>query len=143
MENDIIWTEWLNSGGERGMRDYIILASRLSLEDVQEKNSNYPGNHFSKKEKKFAKTFIELGYDVYREPEIRNCNHLADFYICNPALDKDVVVEITDLENFPPKKKEQIKDISNHCDFYNIPFVVLDSNGQKEVRENPNSLFEM
>lgn len=85
------------------------------------------GNQFSSHEREYARMMIRLGFTVYREPVIKDCNHLPDFYIWDPDCNFGVLVEITksSKNSLSERKKRQIKSLNEISKFYDIPFVVL------------------
>lgn len=85
------------------------------------------GNQFSRDEREYARMMIRLGFTVYREPVIKDCNHLPDFYICDPDSHFGVLVEITKSTKkyLSERKRRQIKSLEEIAKFYNIPFFVL------------------
>lgn len=121
------------------IEDVIFLGEPLSEADTYKSFENniddihlglqerMNGNQFSPHEREYARMMIRLGFKVYREPEIKDCNNLPDFYIVEPISDFGVLVEITKSSKYSlsERKKRQIKNLEEISRFYNIPFVAL------------------
>lgn len=85
------------------------------------------GNDFSQEERAYARKMIRLGFEVYREPELKDCNHLPDFYIFDPKIKQGFLVEITksSRDRLHKRKKKQLESLQNFSKQYSIPFLLL------------------
>lgn len=142
----------LNSYVESDPQDALVLDEPLSLEDLAKHSKfeyspeglklcpdglAYSTIQMHSEERAFAECLVKKGLMVYREPHIKDCDSVADFYVYNPESHVGTVVEITMCEKkaLTPRKKKQIANLSRSCDFYGLRLMVL-------YRDNIRSVFK-
>ena len=96
----------------------MILHRALDEYDLQGRKTG-----MNKNEREFARLLIRRNFLVYREPEIRDCNRIPDFFVLNPRSGVGKLVEITLFfsDSIDNRKRQQIAELES-C---GIPFVVL------------------
>ena len=99
---------------------------KLNEYGLEERN-DYPNNLMDDLEANYALSLIKTGLVVYREPHLRDCCSIADFYIYHQELKEGVLVEITRYgkKHHSKKKREQHENLRKSCQKYNIPFIPL------------------
>lgn len=112
--------------------DILVLGRPLTLGDFRRYSScdfsdDSVMSSMHSEERAFAECMVKDGLIVYREPQIRDCNCIPDFYVYNPESEKGTVVEITMYEKatLSKRKRKQISTLTEYCDFYDLRFIVL------------------
>lgn len=113
----------------------MILPTPLNEFDIESKKlrMNY-------EEREFAHLLLTRDLVVYREPEIRDCNRIPDFFVFNPRHGNGKLVEITlsSCMTRDKRKRGQIKDLS----MCGIPLVVLYKEQMESIKKRCwNRLF--
>lgn len=103
----------------------LILPTPINSFDVNSKKFRMSDN-----EREFAKLLLTRDLIVYREPTIKDCTKVPDFFVYNPRTDNGKLVEITlyPSTTHDERKTEQVKALA----MTGIPLVVL----YKEHMEN-------
>ena len=89
-------------------------------------------NLMSKYEAEYALKLLNMGLTLYREPHLKDCTHIADFYVYHEDLEEGVLVEITSSSRISGDKKKQHESLREFSELYGIPFIPL----YKEDLEN-------
>lgn len=148
----------LDSYVESDPQDALVLDEPLSLEDLAKDSkveyspeglklrpyidsSTSCSVRMHSEERAFAECLVKRGLMVYREPHVKDCDSIPDFYVYNPESHIGTVVEITMCERkaLTARKKKQIANLSRSCDFYGLRLMVLYRDNIRSVLKHMHS----